>query len=37
MTPINLIRIHVMAFIYLALADIDDDASESDMGLCMER
>jgi uncharacterized tellurite resistance protein B-like protein len=37
MTPTNLSRMHVMAFIYLALADIDEDPSESEMSLAITK
>jgi len=37
MTPTNLTRMHVMAFIYLALADIDDDATENEMSLAITK
>lgn len=37
MIPSNLTRMHVMAFIYLALTDIDDDATENEMSLAITK
>jgi uncharacterized tellurite resistance protein B-like protein len=37
MTPRNLTKMHLMAFIYLTLADIDDDATENEMSLAITK
>jgi hypothetical protein len=37
MTPTRLSKMHLMAFIYLALADIDDDPTEKEMSLAITK
>jgi len=37
MTPKNLSKMHLMAFIYLALADIDSDPTENEMSLAITK
>jgi hypothetical protein len=37
MTPAKLSKMHLMAFIYLALADIDNDPTENEMSLTITK
>jgi uncharacterized tellurite resistance protein B-like protein len=37
MTPAKLTKMHLMAFIYLALADIDDDPTEKEMSVAITK
>ena len=37
MTPRNLTKMHLMAFIYLTLADIDNDATETEMSMAITK
>jgi len=37
MTPTKLSKMHLMAFIYLALSDIDEDPTESEMSIAITK
>lgn len=37
MTPTKLSKMHLMAFIYLAIADIDEDPTENEMSLAITK